>query len=92
MCCIDRIYTRTLRRLSKHRRYVGSYHDAMVETMLLITSALCCKTGCSLATVVFMSEQVVKLKAFSKFANTTEALAAASALVDSKLSKSEHHR
>ncbi len=31
--------------------------------------------------------QVVKLKAFSKFDNTTEALAAATALVDSKLSK-----
>jgi hypothetical protein len=31
--------------------------------------------------------QVVKLKAFSKFENTTEALAAATALVDSKLSK-----
>jgi hypothetical protein len=31
--------------------------------------------------------QVVRLKAFSKFENTTEALAAATALVDSKLSK-----
>lgn len=31
--------------------------------------------------------QVVKLKAFSKFENTTEALAAATSLVDSKLSK-----
>lgn len=31
--------------------------------------------------------QVVKLKAFSKFENTTEALAAATALVESKLSK-----
>lgn len=31
--------------------------------------------------------QIVKLKAFSKFDNTTEALAAATALVDSKLSK-----
>ena len=31
--------------------------------------------------------QVVKLKAFDKFENTTEALAAATALVDSKLSK-----
>lgn len=31
--------------------------------------------------------QVVKLKAFSKFSNTTEALAAATALVDSKLDK-----
>jgi nucleolar protein 58 len=31
--------------------------------------------------------QVVKLKAFSRFDNTTEALAAATALVDSKLSK-----
>jgi hypothetical protein len=31
--------------------------------------------------------QIVKLKAFSKFENTTEALAAATALVDSKLSK-----
>jgi hypothetical protein len=31
--------------------------------------------------------QVVKLKAFSKFQNTTEALAAATALVDSKLDK-----
>ena len=29
----------------------------------------------------------MKLKAFSKFENTTEALAAATALVDSKLSK-----
>jgi hypothetical protein len=29
----------------------------------------------------------VKLKAFSKFENTTEALAAATAIVDSKLSK-----
>jgi hypothetical protein len=33
--------------------------------------------------------QVVKLKAFSKFQNTTEALAAATALVDSKLDKGE---
>lgn len=33
--------------------------------------------------------QVVKLKAFSKFENTTEALAAATALVESKLSKGE---
>lgn len=32
-------------------------------------------------------QQVVKLKAFDKFENTTEALAAATALVDSKLSK-----
>lgn len=32
-------------------------------------------------------KQVVKLKAFSKFENTTEALAAATALVESKLSK-----
>ena len=31
--------------------------------------------------------QVVKLKAFSKFDNTAEALAAATALVESKLSK-----
>jgi len=31
----------------------------------------------------------VKLKAFSKFQNTTEALEAATALVDSKLSKRE---
>ena len=30
---------------------------------------------------------MVKLKAFSKFENTTEALAAATSLVDSKLSK-----
>ncbi len=33
--------------------------------------------------------QVVKLKAFSKFENTTEALQAAASLVDSKLSKGE---
>ena len=33
------------------------------------------------------ARKVVKLKAFSKFDNTTEALAAAAALVDSKLSK-----
>lgn len=33
--------------------------------------------------------QVVKLKAFNKFENTTEALAAASALLDGKLSKGE---
>lgn len=33
--------------------------------------------------------QVVKLKAFSKFDNTTEALAAAASLTDSKLSKGE---
>ena len=32
--------------------------------------------------------QVVKLKSFSKFENTTDALAAATALTDSKLSKS----
>lgn len=34
-----------------------------------------------------LAQQIVKLKAFSKFANTTEALAAATALVDSKLDK-----
>jgi hypothetical protein len=34
--------------------------------------------------------QFVKLKAFSKFDNTTEALAAATALVESKLSKGAH--
>lgn len=34
------------------------------------------------------AEKAVKLKAFSKFDNTTEALAAATALVESKLSKS----
>ncbi|KAG2501148.1 hypothetical protein HYH03_000963 [Edaphochlamys debaryana] len=34
------------------------------------------------------AQKIVKLKAFSKFDNTTEALAAATALVDSKLSKS----
>uniref|UniRef100_A0A7S0RFN5 Nop domain-containing protein n=1 Tax=Chlamydomonas leiostraca TaxID=1034604 RepID=A0A7S0RFN5_9CHLO len=33
------------------------------------------------------AQKMVKLKAFSKFENTTEALAAATALVDSKLSK-----
>ena len=33
--------------------------------------------------------QVVKLRAFNKFENTTEALAAASALLDGKLSKGE---
>ena len=33
--------------------------------------------------------QVVKLKAFSKFDNTAEALQAAASLVDSKMSKSE---
>lgn len=38
-----------------------------------------------------MALQVVKLKAFSKFENTTEALAAATALVDSKLSKGKPH-
>lgn len=38
--------------------------------------------GCSL-----VCPQVVKLQAFSKFDNTIEALAAATALVDSKLSK-----
>jgi hypothetical protein len=36
--------------------------------------------------------QFVKLKAFSKFDNTTEALAAATALVESKLSKGAHQR
>ena len=34
--------------------------------------------------------QMVKLKAFGKFENTTDALAAAASLVDSKLSKGEH--
>ena len=33
------------------------------------------------------AQKIVKLKAFSKFDNTTEALAAAAALVESKLSK-----
>lgn len=33
------------------------------------------------------AKKVVKLKAFSKFENTTEALQAAASLVDSKLSK-----
>lgn len=33
------------------------------------------------------AEQVVKLKAFSKFENTAEALQAAASLVDSKISK-----
>lgn len=37
------------------------------------------------------ARKVVKLKAFSKFENTTEALAAAAALVDSKLSKGLYH-
>jgi len=37
------------------------------------------------------ARKVVKLKAFSKFENTTEALAAAAALVDSKLSKGTEH-
>ena len=36
---------------------------------------------------IAVASQVVKLKAFSKFDNTAEALAAASAVVDSKLSK-----
>jgi len=36
------------------------------------------------------SPQMVKLKAFSKFENTAEALAAATAMVDSKLSKREY--
>ena len=35
----------------------------------------------------FLYCQIVKLKAFSKFENTTEALAAACSLVDSKLGK-----
>lgn len=35
------------------------------------------------------SQQMVKLKAFEKFETTTDALAAATALVDSKLSKCE---
>lgn len=39
-----------------------------------------------------MAAQMVKLKAFSKFENTTEALAAATALVDSKLGKGERNR
>lgn len=34
--------------------------------------------------------QVVKLKAFSKFEDTIEALAAATAIGDSKLSKGRH--
>jgi hypothetical protein len=34
---------------------------------------------------------MVKLKAFEKFETTTDALAAATALVDSKLSKCESH-
>lgn len=34
-----------------------------------------------------VAEQVVKLKAFQKFENTTEALAAATSIGDSKLSK-----
>ena len=36
------------------------------------------------------SLQVAKLKAFSKFENTTEALQAAASLVDSKISKGAH--
>ena len=36
--------------------------------------------------------QIVKLKAFEKFETTTDALAAATALVDSKLSKCELRR
>lgn len=37
--------------------------------------------------VLFPSPQVVKLKAFNKFANTADALEAAASMVDSKLSK-----
>lgn len=36
---------------------------------------------------LFFALQVVKLKAFSKFENTAEALQAAASLVDSKISK-----
>lgn len=42
------------------------------------------RAGCS----VFV--QVVQLKAFQKFSTTTEALAAATAIVDSKLGKGAH--
>ena len=38
------------------------------------------------------AKKVVKLKAFSKFENTTEALQAAASLVDSKLSKGERRQ
>lgn len=50
-----------------------------------------CSLPCREASLLYVSAafllQFVKLKAFSKFDNTTEALAAATALVESKLSK-----
>lgn len=51
----------------------GSSSSTAADGLLFACSAAC--------------PQVVKLKAFSKFENTTEALAAATALVESKLSK-----
>jgi nucleolar protein 58 len=42
---------------------------------------------CRVSSFLLPGLQFVKLKAFSKFDNTTEALAAATALVESKLSK-----
>ena len=47
-----------------------------------------CSAPClSTALCPLLYPQIVKLKAFSKFENTTEALSAAASLVDSKLSK-----
>ena len=49
--------------------------------------ASCISSAAHHFVVVCRNLQVVKLKAFSKFENTTEALAGAAALTDSKLSK-----
>ena len=74
-------------------------------TMAEHTEGTCAATDCGHAWLQDLykdfstpedAQKVVKLKAFNKCENTTEALAAAAALVDSKLSKGacaccQHH-
>lgn len=75
VCVLRRTCTRTLSRWTQRRRCVPSLCGCIAwcrQPRLL-------RTG--------RPPQVVKLKSFNKFDNTTDALAAATALVDSKLSK-----
>lgn len=72
---LHRTCTRTSPLSSLRRRYLLSLRRRTLWLLGAVSHIFC-----SLL-------QIVKLKAFSKFENTTEALQAATALVDSKLSK-----
>lgn len=78
-------YFRTCGTILRHWNLLKRYENLTLINSYVNGAHACATSSCLWPVVIPM--QVAKLKAFSKFENTAEALQAAASLVDSKLSK-----